>query len=463
MRNGAEEILQKILDTYRDRTPGSQAHQEKAVRYLPGGDTRSATYFSPYPVYMEKGRGCYLYDVDGNEYLDLLGNYTSLIHGHAFPAIVEAIREQAVHGTVFGSAGAVQYRHAEHLCRRIPGMDRIRYCNSGTEATLFVIRAARAFTGQDGIIKMDGGYHGGHDLAEVNIIPDTETDGPPRASVRQGVPAGVLQDVRVVPFNDLAAVASILATDADRIAAIIVEPVLGAGGVIPARQEYLAGLRELADRYRVLLIFDEVITLRLSAGGMQQLTGVTPDLTSLGKIIGGGLPVGAFGGRADIMARFDPAHPQAVFHSGTFNAANMVMAAGLAALKALDQAAIDRINTLGERLKDSFSDALKQAGLRGQVTGIGSLNQVHWHDGPLNNACDSARALADAGPLPGLLHLEMMNRGVYSARRGMFVVSTPMAEVEIDKAAAVFGGALEMLKPYIAERLPHLVAGNSVV
>jgi glutamate-1-semialdehyde 2,1-aminomutase len=458
MRDGAEEISQKILDTYRGKTPGSKAHQEKAARYLPGGDTRTATYFAPYPVYMENGSGCYLYDVDGNAYLDMLGNYTSLIHGHAFPAIVEAIREQALNGTVFGSAGAIQYLHAEHLCRRIPGMDMIRYCNSGTEATLFVIRAARAFTGKEGIIKIDGGYHGGHDLAEVNILPDIETDGPPNASVRAGVPASVLQDVRVVPFNDLAAVASLLETDAERIAAIIVEPVLGAGGVIPAQKGYLAGLRELTDRFRVLLIFDEVITLRLSTGGMQALTGVTPDLTSLGKIIGGGLPVGAFGGRADIMARFDPAHPQAIFHSGTFNAANMVMAAGLSALKALDKAAIDRINALGERLKEGFNVAFKQIGLRGQVTGIGSLNQVHWCDGPLNNARETGRALAAAGELPGLLHLEMMNRGVYSAKRGMVVISTPMTDAAIDQATAAFSGALDMLKPYIAARFPQLVA-----
>ena len=457
MESAAEDISRKILNTYRDKTPGSMAHQEKAGGYLPGGDTRSATYFSPYPVYMEKGRGCRLYDVDGNEYIDMLGNYTSLVHGHAHPAIVDAIREQAGKGTVFGAVGVVQYRHAEHLCSRIPSMDMIRYCNSGTEATLFVIRAARAFTGKDGIIKIDGGYHGGHDLAEVNNIADLETDGSPRASVHAGIPTSVLQDVQVVPFNDLTAVASILETDADRIAAIIVEPVLGAGGVIPPQSGYLVGLRELADRFNILLIFDEVITLRLSTGGLQKLVGVMPDLTSLGKIIGGGLPAGAFGGRADIMAIFDPAHPRAIIHSGTFNAANMVMAAGLCALNALDQPAIDRINSLGERLKAGFQDAFKKAGIRGQVTGIGSLNQVHWCGDPPQNARDARRALTAAGELSGLLHLELINRGIYSAKRGMFVISTPMSELEIDKTVAAFAGALDILKPYIAEKHPQRV------
>ena len=307
---------------------------------------------------------------------------------------------------------------------------------------------------------MDGGYHGGHDLAEVNIVPDVESEGPPRASARAGVPASVLQEVRVVSFNDLEAVESLLETDADRIAAIIVEPVLGAGGVIPAQKGYLAGLREMADRYGVLLIFDEVITLRLDTGGMQRLTGVRPDLTSLGKIIGGGLPVGAFGGRADIMARFDPAHPRAIFHSGTFNAANIVMAAGLSALEALDQATIDRINALGEGLKKGLRDAFKQTGLRGQVTGIGSLNQIHWCDTPLNNARESGRALKAVAELPGLLHLEMMNRGIYCAKRGMFVISTPMKDKDIDQTAAGFAEALTMLKPYIADRFPQLIAAG---
>ena len=458
MRTGAEGISQKILDAYKDRTPNSRAHHAKAGAVLPGGDTRSATYFSPYPVYMEKGRGCRLYDADGNEYLDMLGNYTSLIHGHAQPAIVEAIREQALKGTVFGAAAAIQYRHAEHLCKRLPSVDTIRYCNSGTEASLFAIRAARAFTGRDGIIKIDGGYHGGHDLVEVNNFADIETDGPPRATVHAGIPASVLQDVEIVPFNDLTAVASVLETDAGRIAAIIVEPVLGAGGVIPPQPGYLAGLRELADRFQVLLIFDEVITFRLSAGGMQELTGVMPDLTSLGKIIGGGLPAGAFGGRAEIMAIFDPAHPKALTHSGTFNAANIVMAAGLCALNALDQPAIDRINNLGDRLKTGFQNAFKETGIRGQVTGIGSLNQVHWCGDAPRTARDAALALTRSGELPGLLHLELMNRGIYSAKRGMVIISTPMSEEQVDQATMAFAGALELLKPYIAEKHPQLVA-----
>jgi len=193
---------------------------------------------------------------------------------------------------------------------------------------------------------------------------------------------------------------------------------------------------------------------------MQELTGVMPDLTCLGKIIGGGLPAGAFGGRSDIMAIFDPAHPRALTHSGTFNAANMVMAAGLCALEALDQPAIDRINSLGERLRAGFRNAFIEAGIRGQVTGIGSLNQVHWCGAPLQNARDAARAMADAGNLPGLLHLELINRGIYSAKRGMFNISTPMSEVEIHKTVAAFAGALDMLKPYIAARHPQLVAAG---
>ena len=206
MATEAEFVSQTIRDKFGQRTTQSKAHHESAAAYLPGGDTRSATYFAPHPLYMEKGTGCYLYDVDGNEYLDLLGNYTSLIHGHALPAIVDAIKEQAAKGTVLGAAADVQYRYAKHLCDRIPAMDMIRFCNSGTEATLFGIRAARAFTGKDGVIKIDGGYHGGHDLAEVNVMPDMDADEAPRPSVHAGIPASVLKDAWVVPFNDLAAV-----------------------------------------------------------------------------------------------------------------------------------------------------------------------------------------------------------------------------------------------------------------
>ncbi len=424
-------VAAEILGRYAQRTLRSKDHDARAKAHLPGGDTRAATYFAPYPAYMASGSGCYLHDVDGNAYLDLLNNYTSLIHGHAHPDIIAAAMAQLEKGTVFGAAGEIQFQHAEHLCSRIPSMDQVRYCNSGTEATLFAVRAARAFTGKDVFIKMDGGYHGCHDAVEVNIFPDPNPEGPPAAHLGPGVPGSVLEDVLVVAFNDLDAVESMLKTKVDKVAAILTEPLMGAAGVIRPQPGYLKGLRTLADKYNVVLIFDEVMTFRLSTGGLQEIEGVQPDLTTLAKIIGGGLPIGAFGGRRDIMARFDPAHKDPIFHSGTFNGNNITLAAGMAAMTLYDQEAVTRLNQLGDRLRDGFTDALKEAGLRGCVSGLGSLLQLHWRDQKPANATDSIVALTNVGELPGLVHLELMNRGVYSAGRGMFALSTPMTHTDI--------------------------------
>jgi glutamate-1-semialdehyde 2,1-aminomutase len=451
-------VAAEIMGRFAQRTVRSKDHDSRARESLPGGDTRAATYFTPYPAYMTSGSGCYLYDVDGNAYLDLLNNYTSLIHGHAHPDIIAAVMAQVEKGTVFGAAGEIQFQHAEHLCKRITSMDQVRYCNSGTEATLFAIRAARAFTGKDIFIKMDGGYHGSHDAVEVNIFPDPDPAGPPAKRIGPGVPGSVLQDVLVAAFNDLDAVESMLKTNVDKVAAIITEPLMGAGGVICPQPGYLKGLRTLADKYNVVLIFDEVLTFRLSTGGLQEIEGVQPDLTTLAKIIGGGLPIGAFGGRKDIMSRFDPAHDAPIFHSGTFNGNNITLAAGMAAMRLYDQEAIARLNQLGDRLRDGFTAALKEVGLKGCVSGLGSLLQLHWQDRKPANATNSMVGLMKAGELPGLVHLEMMNRGVYSAGRGMFALSTPMTPADIDKAVVSFRETLSMLKPYIADTTPHLLA-----
>ena len=448
-------IAKEILRRFVDRTVRSGHCDNRAKKRLPGGDTRSATYFAPYPAYMASGSGCYLNDVDGNAYLDLLNNYTSLIHGHAHPEIIAAAMTQGEKGTVFGAAGEIQIQLAEKLCHRLPAMDQIRFCNSGTEATLFAIRAARAHTGRDGIIKMDGGYHGCHDAVEVNIFSHAEGSSTKR--IGPGVPNSILEDVLVVEFNNLDAVEGLLKSNNDRIAAILVEPLMGAAGAICPQAGYLKGLRTLADRYNVVLIFDEVMTFRLGVGGLQEAEGVQPDLTTLAKIIGGGFPIGAFGGRKEIMSRFDPSHKVPVFHSGTFNGNNITMAAGIAAMELYDLQAVTRLNQLGDRLRDGISAVLREIGVVGCVSGWGSLLQLHWRDRKPANAMESIEGLTMAGEFPRLVHLEMMNRGVYAARRGLFCLSTPMARADIDKAVAAFRETLKMLKPYIEETTPHLL------
>ena len=454
-----QEAGAKITETFMQRTKGSGEWDARAKKSMPGGDTRASSYYAPYPAYMVRGDGCYLYDYDENMYLDFLNNYTSLIHGHGHPATVSAIQEQAVRGTVLGSAAEVTVEHAEMLCRRVPSLESVRYCNSGTEATHLAMRAARAFTGKDVIVKMDGGYHGSHDYVQVNVQPDIEEDGlPQRRLTTRGVPEAVLQGMRVVPFNDLDALEGVLRAHSDEIAAIILEPVIGAGGGVEPMQGYLQGVRRLADAYKVLLIFDEILTFRLDFGGVQAAYDVTPDLSSIAKFIGGGLPLGAFGGRQEIMAPFDPAHPETIPHNGTFNGNNITMAAGIATMRDYGADEVERINGLGKRLKDGFNRALRAAGVAARAVGMGSIVRIHWSEGEIRTARDAVAAQAAACALPKLLHMELMNRDIFSAPRCQFAISTPMTEQEIDTAVDVMQLSLEAVKPYVEEQTPHLLS-----
>ena len=453
-----EKIKRQIEHTFLARTEESKARDRLSRKYLPGGDTRSNLYYSPYPVYMQHGDGCRLYDYDGNAYLDFLNNYSALIHGHAHPEITEAACKEIAKGTIFGAPTEIQFLHARHLCDRVPGIDSVRYCNSGTEATMLALRAARAFTGKDAIIKIDGGYHGSHDVAEVNRVADTEACGLPSHNISRGVPASTGADVFIAPFNNLDVMERLMSMHQDRLAALIVEPIMGAAGLLNPQPGYLQGLRELTRRFDILLIFDEIITFRLSLGGMQAIEEIKPDLTTLGKIIGGGFPAGAFGGRSDIMAVFDPAGPRAVGHGGTFNGNNVTLAAGLVALEMYDQASIERLNLLGDRLRHGFSRALKSAGILGYLGGRGSLLSLHLGEEKPLNAAEAARRAGVNKPLLRLLHLQLANLGVHSAPRGMYIVSTPMTEKEVDQAIGAFEETLELVKPAVREGWPHLMA-----
>ena len=459
MSSNADQVTANtIVQTFKQRTQGSQEWDARAKKSLPGGDTRASSYYTPYPAYMARGEGCYLYDLDENRYIDFLNNYTSLIHGHAHPATVSAIQEQAARGTVLGSAAEVTVEHAEMLCSRVPSLESVRYCNSGTEATHLAMRAARAFTGKDIIVKMDGGYHGSHDYVQVNVKPNTaEEDLPRRRLTTRGVPAAVMEGMQVVPFNDLDALEDLLRAHSGEVAAIILEPVLGSGGGVEPQPGYLRGVRQLADTYDVLLIFDEILTFRLDVGGIQSAVGVAPDLTSVAKFIGGGLPLGAFGGRQEIMAPFDPTHPQTIPHNGTFNGNNVTMAAGLATLKAYGAGEVKQINELGQRLKDGFNRAFQAAGVKARAAGLGSIIPIHWSEGEIRTARDAVAAQEAARTLPKLLHMEMMNRGIFSAPRGQFTISTPMTAREIDTAVKVMAQSLKVVKPYMVEHTPNLL------
>ncbi len=440
-------IPEQIIATYHSRTPASQAFTERAKRVLPGGDTRTGVFYTPYPAYMVAGQGTKLTDLDGNQYLDFLNNYTSLVHGHANPLLLEAARSQLPNGSVYAAPMVAQVELAELICSRVPCVEQLRFTNSGTEATMLAIRAARAYTGRDGIIKMIGSYHGSHDLAAATHDPETD----------RGIPNGLRQHLFFVPFNNLAATEALLQQHSASIAAILLEPVPNAGGIPLPQPGYLQGLRDLADRYGVLLIFDEVVTLRLHEGGYQAIAGVPPDLTALGKIIGGGFAVGAFGGKREIMQQFSPYQPHPILHSGTFNGHSTTMAAGLASLRLLDKPAIDRINALGAALAQGFDEAFIEAGINGSTTSVGSLVQVHWRNGPITNMEDIQAGFVSAGNLPMLLHLELINHGLYAAARGEYNISTVMEPDHISHAVDRFSAALHVLKPYIEEVYPALL------
>jgi len=437
------DVWRQLEATYRARTNGSSELYKRALANLPGGDTRTGTFFLPYPTFMARGAGCRLWDVDGNEYIDCLSNFTSLVHGHAHPDVTRAIAEQASRGTAHGAPVESQIALATAIRERLPSIELLRFANSGTEAAMMAIRAARAFSGRAKILKMEGGYHGSYDAARVSahprVLDETAPAWPLGEPDEAGLSPGAVAEVLIAPFNDLATTAAIVRRHRHELAAVIVEPMMGAAGMIPAERSFLSGLRDVTRESGVLLILDEVITLRLAWGGAQSLYDVTPDLTVLGKIIGGGLPVGAFGGRADVMAFYDPRRNDVITHSGTFNGNAATMAAGLATLELLTPAAIERVNGLGDRLRASLGGALAAAGIPAQVTGLGSLSQVHLSDAPVVDYRSAARV---PGSAVALLHLALMNRGVFAASRGMFITSTAMLDADVDHVIASFATAL---------------------
>jgi len=435
----AAEARDAIERAYRARTPKSAALHADATRVFPGGVTRSVTFHAPYPVYIAAGCGCRVRDVDDNEYIDCLGNFGAMIHGHAHPAIVGAIREQVGHGTDFGAPTEAHLSLAREIMRRVPSVERLRFTTSGTEAVLYAIRAARAFTGRSKILKMEGSYHGGYDSVSMSVDPGGAPPDWPRGIVgSSGLPPDAGDETLVAPFNDLAAVERILRANSGELAAVIVEPVT-VRGMIPADAEFLRGVGAIARELGILYILDEVVTLRLAEGGAQQMFGVAPDLTTLGKIIGGGLPVGAFGGRADVMAGFDPSHTPAVHHSGTFAGNLAVLAAGSAALSLLDADAFARLDVLGDRLRRGLRSAAHAAGLEVQVTGLGSLAAIHFTAGAIRNYRDTLRTNRET---MRWFHLALLNRGVFGRAGGSFFLSTAMQDREIDSVVAAVSAAL---------------------
>jgi glutamate-1-semialdehyde 2,1-aminomutase len=401
---------------YLTANPESRRLHDERARFMPGGNTRTTIHQPPFPLTIVHGEGARLIDADGHEYVDFLGEYTAGLYGHSNAVIVDAIQSALADGFVLGAPNRHEAVLAEAICARFPSIELVRFCNSGTEANLLALSLCRAITGRLGVLVFSGAYHGGILLFAHGNSPLN----PPFEWI-------------VGEYNNAAEGARLVKEHAQRLAAVIVEPLQGAAGVIPADRAFLRTLREATAAQGVLLVFDEVMTARLSRGGMQQLVGIKPDLTTLAKFVGGGLPFGALGGRADLMRRFDPSRPDALQHGGTFNNDVLTMAAGAAGLtQVLTDAEITRLNDLGDRLRQRLNAFSAERELWFCATGYGSLVGLHFTPGPVRNEGD----VPEATELRGLLHLHMLERGFSYGRRGFVALSLPLDEKDIDGFAA---------------------------
>jgi glutamate-1-semialdehyde 2,1-aminomutase len=437
--------LERAITDYQAKTPRSRQLFEEALRVMPGGNSRTTTFFDPYPFYITRGEGARIWDADGVERLDFNGNYTSLILGHANPAVVKAIQDTAVHGMSFPGPSEHEIRLAEILTGRIPGMEVVRFANSGTEATMHAVRVARAFTGRAKIAKFEGAYHGTHDWVLVSVAPDPATAGsrkrPKSVAWSAGVPPMVLKHVVALPWNDAEACAKILEKQGSDIAALLIDPMLANAGMISVREGFLEKLREVTARLGILLIFDEVISFRVGRGGAQERFGIRPDLTTLGKIIGGGLAVGAFGGRADVMNYYDPRNGKGrINHGGTFNANPLTMAGGVATMEQLTPEAYLRLEALGERLRDGVRRLLRKKGYAGQITGLGSLFWLHHTKKKLS---DYRSARPDDPEAATRTFMGLVNEGVLVSQRGLGACSLAMTDADVDRFVETLGRVLE--------------------
>lgn len=421
----------------------------RAQNVLPGGVSRNAVLRDPYPLYADHAQGCRVTDIEGVTRIDFANNMASLIHGHACPQIIEAVTEQMKRGTAYNMATEVEVRFAEHLISRNPGFEKLRFVNSGTEAMMVALKASRAFTGRPMIAKAEGAYHGVYDYAEVSQTPSPtnwgDIDRPNRVPLVHGTPQSVLDDVAVFPFNDTERTLRILDENADRLACVLLDLMPHRVGLNPADPEYVAAIRDWCTRKGVLLVFDEVITFRAEYGGLQSHYNITPDLTALGKIIGGGFPIGAVAGRADIMDVMNPSAAKLLFpHSGTFSANPISTTAGLTAMQMFDKAAVTRLNALADRAKAGINTAIEETGVKACVTGHGSMFRVHMKANAPKDFREAYPTPEESKALKTLL-AHMFDNGIILINSGSSTLSTPMTKAEIDTLVGAFRSGFEKL------------------
>jgi glutamate-1-semialdehyde 2,1-aminomutase len=428
-----DEALDDAVARYKRRNPQSEARHQAACAHLPGGNTRTVLHFSPFPLTIARADGAILEDLDGHSYKDFLNEFTAGLYGHSNPIILDAVNEALGRGYAFGGPNVNEARLAELICERFPSCDKVRMCNSGTEANINAIGVARAATKREGVLVFKDAYHGG-------------------VLTFHGAQAGSMNvpyEFVFSDYNDIDGTRRTITENAQHLACVIVEPMMGSGGAIPASREFLQMLRDVTRAHGIVLIFDEVMTSRLGPNGIQGKLGITPDLTTFGKYLGGGMTFGAFGGSDQYMGLFDPERPQPLLHSGTYNNNVVTMAAGVAGLtRVLTPSVVERINTQGEAFRQTLNEIAVKRDVPVQVTGEGSIMCIHLHDRPFttpeggNISSPEARAL---------FHLEMLERGFYLARRGFISLSLPLVDSDYDGFAEAYDDVIMLLRPHLRE------------
>jgi glutamate-1-semialdehyde 2,1-aminomutase len=401
---------------YRAATPRSAELIQRAARTMPGGNTRTASFYPPYPVVIERGDGPWVWDVDGRWYVDLFCNGLSLIHGHNYAPVREAIQAALPRGTAWAGASRDQIAYAELLTERLPAMQRVRFTNSGSEAGMLAVKAARHFTGRPYVLKFTGAYHGSYPDLEAGLYG--QADIPGRALT--------------VPFNDLPAIEAAMTRHGHEIAAIVIEPVLVTGRVVAPDPGFLLNVQALAEHHRTLTLLDDCLMLRLAVGGSAEKFGLQPELIILGKFLGGGTPFGAVGGRADIMEMFNPTTPGCLFHGGSFNGNPVGCAAGLVAMRELTRERIAAMDAARQQIHDALQARAHELGLAIELTGFGSVAGIAFTADPTRHEDDpSALGL---GPL---FHLACANAGVLLGPGG--IISQSTVHDEAATSAAITG------------------------
>ncbi len=432
------ELLKEAIADARERyvsaNPLSLAADKNAEQFMPGGNTRSVLHYDPFPLTMVAGEGAELVDLDGHRYLDFVGEYSAGLFGHSDENIKAAIHEALDYGFVMGAPTAYERELAALLCGRFSSIEQIRFCNSGTEANIMALATARVITGRNKILVFNGAYHGGVIYFATGISP-----------------LNIPFDYVVAEYNDTQGTGELIQQLGDDLAAVIIEPVLGAGGNIPASSEFLEMLRQMTLEVGALLIFDEVKTSRLGASGMQGRTGISPDLTTLGKYIGGGLPTGAFGGKAEIMAHFNPKHAGSWSHAGTFNNNVCSMAAGSVAMGQIyTQQRAEEFFKHCEAFRISLNGMFTEKAVPMTCNGLGSIFAVHFSDKPIQKISDISDGNRALRPL---LHMEMLLEGVLICGRGDLFLSLPMTDAHFTTIRLALEKFVDRHKALIIEEL----------